>query len=103
MSELVTLAEAKLQLRVTWDDENQYIQLLLDAAESTVLDYIKKDYEWTDITVPGFVKLAILVTLSTYFDPYRDGDNFDNNKVAFGYLPPAVTALIHRVRPLAYA
>jgi hypothetical protein len=103
MSDLVTLPEAKLQLRVTWDDEDQYIQLVLDAAEAAVLDYIKKDWGWAAGTVPKGVKLAILVLMSTYYEPFRDGDNFDNPSVAFGYPPPAVTSLLHRYRKPAYA
>lgn len=103
MSDLVTLSEAKLQLRVTWDDEDEYIQLVLDAAEAAVLDYIKKDWEWAEDTVPKSVKLAILVLMTTYFEPFRDGDNFDNDKIAFGYPPPAVTSLLHRYRKPAYA
>lgn len=103
MSILVNLNQAKQQLRVTWDDENEYIQLLLDASEDAVLNYIKVDKGWDDITVPPSVKLAILVVLSTYYESFREGDNFDNSKVAFGYLPPAATALLHRFRSPAYA
>ncbi len=103
MATLVTLEQAKNQLRVTWNDEDVHIQFMLDAAEGAVLDYIKKDYEWTALTCPPFIKLAILVVLSTYFDPYRDGDDFDNDKVAYGYLPPAATALLHRYKTPAMA
>lgn len=105
MADLVTLDQAKLQLRVTWDDEDEYIQLLLDAAESAVLDYLKVDLDdlpWNITTVPKGIVLAILVLMSTYFEPYRDGDDFDD-KVALGYPPPAVTALLHRYRSPAYA
>lgn len=103
MANLVSLDEAKMQLRVTWNDEDMYIQLVLDAAESAVLDYIKQDKGWTASSVPSGVKLAILVMLSTYYEPFRDGDNFDNATVAFGYPPPAVTSLLHRYRKPAYA
>lgn len=103
MATLVTLAEAKLQLRVTWNDEDTFIQLVLDAAESAVLDYIKTAWGWTAATVPPAVKLSILVLLSTYYEPFRDGDNFDNATVAFGYPPPAVTSLLHRYRTPAMA
>lgn len=103
MATLVTLDQAKQQIRVTWDDEDTSIQLLLDAAEASVLDYIKQDYGWTALTCPPFVKLAILVVLSTYYDPYRDGDDFDNDKIAYGYLPPAATALLHRLKKPALA
>lgn len=98
MADLVTLEEAKLQLRITWDDEDLYVQLVLDAAEAAVLDYIKKNWGWTASSVPKGVKLAILVLMTTYFEPFRDGDNFDNATVAFGYPPPAVTSLLHRYR-----
>lgn len=103
MANLVTLPEAKLQLRITWDDEDAFVQLVLDAAESAVLDYIKVDKGWTASSVPAGVKLAILVLMSTYYEPFRDGDNFDNSNVAFGYPPPAVTSLLHRYRSPAYA
>lgn len=102
MANLVTLNEAKLQLRVTWEDEDLYIQLLLDAAEAAVLDYIKKPYMWKGTNVPPHVKLAILIVLSEYYDSYRDGGEIDN-KVAMGYLSPAVTSLLHRLRSPAYA
>lgn len=103
MAALVTLEEAKLQLRVTWEDEDLFIQLVLDASESAVLNYVKKDWGWTASTVPAGVKLAILVLMSTYYEPFRDGDNFDNSNVAFGYPPPAVTSLLHRYRTPAMA
>jgi UDP-galactopyranose mutase len=102
MADFVTLQEAKMQLRVVWEDEDQTIQMLLDAAEDAVLNYIKKDWGWTSETVPKSVKLAILVLLSTYYEPFRDGDNF-TNQIALGYPPPAVTALLHRFRSPAYA
>lgn len=102
MADLVSLDEAKLQLRITWDDEDQYVDLLLSAAEAAVLDYIKKDKGWTALTVPKGVKLAILVLMSTYYDPFRDGDNF-GNEIALGYPPPAVTSLLHRYRSPAYS
>jgi|SRR5215217_4756078 len=103
MADLVSLEEAKLQLRITWDDEDQYVELVLAAAEAAVLDYIKEDKGWTASSVPKGVKLAILVLMNTYYEPFRDGDNFDNATVAFGYPPPAVTSLLHRYRKPAYA
>lgn len=103
MADLVSLEEAKLQLRITWDDEDQYVELVLAAAEAAVLDYIKEDKGWSISTVPKGVKLAILVLMSTYYEPFRDGDNFDNPSVAHGYFPPAVTSLLHRYRKPAYA
>lgn len=102
MADLVSLEEAKLQLRITWDDEDQYVELVLDAAESAVLDYIKEEKGWTASSVPKGVKLAILVLMNTYYEPFRDGDNF-LNEIAFGYPPPAVTSLLHRYRKPAYA
>lgn len=102
MADLVTLEQAKKNLRITWDDEDDYIQIVLDGAESAVLDYLKGERNWNASTVPKNVVLAILVLTSTYFDSFRDGDNFDD-KVAMGYLPPAVTALLHRLRKPAYA
>ena len=102
MSTLVNIDEAKLQLRITWDDEDLYVQLLLDAAESAVLDYIKKDYMWTELNVPPHVKLAILVVMAEYYDSLRDGGEIDN-KIAMGYLSPAATSLLHRLRSPAYA
>lgn len=102
MATLVSLNEAKLQLRVTWDDEDTYIDLLTEMAEAAILDYIKRDFGWTAVTVPKVVKLSILLLVASYYDPYRDGDNFDN-EVAMGYFPPAVTSLLHRIRKPAYA
>lgn len=102
MATFVTLQQAKNQLRVTWDDEDAHIQLVLDACEDAVLNYIKRDYNWTVSTVPPAIKLSILVLLSTYTEAYRDGDDMSND-IARGYLPIAVTSLLHRYRKPAWA
>lgn len=102
MANLATLAQAKAQLRVDWTEEDNHISLLLDAAESAVLDYIKRDYEWTSANVPKAVTLSILVMVSVFYDYYRNGAGVENN-IANGYLPPAVTSLLHRYRSPALA
>lgn len=94
----LTLSQIKSQLRIDWTDEDVYLNLLGEAAEEAVLDYIKKDYEWTTVTVPKNVILSMLVLCSTYYEAYRNGDDFDNPNVAYGYFPPAVTSLLHRYR-----
>lgn len=102
MPNLVSLEEAKAQLRITWDDEDMYISLLCDASEIAIKNYIKKEYNWTASNVPIDVKLAILVLISTYYEAYRDGGDF-SEEIAMGYPPTAVSWLVNRYRKLAYA
>lgn len=102
MPNLVTLDEVKKQLRVTWDDEDSYLNLLALASESAIINYLKYTPTWTTSTVPSDVKLAILVLITTYYEAYRDGGDF-TDQIALGYPPAPVSWLLHRYRKPAYA
>lgn len=101
MANLVSLQEAKRQLRITWADDDQHISFLVAACEASILNYVKKDYGWTTENVPPDVKLAILAQISSYYDFVRDGQSIETDSVALGYPPPLVTALLHRYRPIS--
>lgn len=103
MAALVTLEQARMHLRIsdTVEDDPD-IQMKLEQASDIVLDYIKqRDAPWTPTTVPRPVQAAVLIMLSRLFDDRAAG--VENNQVALGYLPPSVTALLHRYRDPALA
>ncbi len=108
MAELVSIADAAIHLRIDgyaddgWDatDQGKDVQSKLDQAEAIVLNYLKKDdnpEEWTEETVPGSIRAAILITLSDLFE-HRAGSADDDV-----FLSSAVRALIHRYRDPAMA
>lgn len=70
MAALITLAEAKTQLRITSDAHDADIELKRVQASEIVVDYLKgnADESWTDANVPGVVKAAILIQLTVLFD-----------------------------------
>lgn len=113
MAALVTLAQAKGHLRVTWPDTDPRaadLQLKLDTAEATILDAINQsnpDYwpgvtaTWTDeLTVPKSVHAAILLQLGE-LDAYR-GDEADADAPArdagLDDLSPRIRALLRLYR-----
>lgn len=102
MPNLVTLNEVKQQLRITWSDEDSYLNLLALASERAIINYLKFEPTWTNANVPEDVKLAILVLITTYYEAYRDGGDF-TDQIAMGYPPVPVTWLLHRYRKPAYA
>lgn len=71
---LITLAQAKAQLVIEDDDRDSEILLKAEEATDIVVDYLKKpDHGWTDRTVPGRVRLAILMVLTSIF--FNRGDD----------------------------
>jgi len=66
MSDLVTLAEAKLHLRVTHDDEDTAIAMMIAAASEAVLDVATG---WDgEGDAPVRLKLAVLTRVAVMFD-----------------------------------
>ena len=71
MAALITLAQAKAQLRVTYTDEDTVITEYLEQASQLVLDFIKATYDeddvatrppdWTLATVPRPIQAAVLM------------------------------------------
>jgi hypothetical protein len=113
MATLVTLAQAKGHLRVTWPDTDPRaadLQLKLDTAQAIILGSINRsnpDYwpavtaTWTDeTTVPFEVHGAILLQLGE-LDQYR-GDEADNEAPArdagLDDLSPRIRALLRLYR-----
>lgn len=103
--DLVTLDQAKAQIRVfgTAEDDDLY-QRLADA-ESIVLDYLKDgaDEDWTEETVPGPVRAAILRQFAHLYQ-FR-GDHPDDRGVTANDdgLAPGVKGLLMRLRDPALA
>lgn len=72
MSAAVTLAEAKLHLRVINNLENSLIQLYLDAAEAWVADYIDDPIPGASNSppdpAPTNIKAAILLVVGDLYE-----------------------------------
>jgi hypothetical protein len=94
-SALVTLEQAKLQLREDDDDlVDSDISMKAQQATDIVLDYLKApDRGWTLETVPGEVHAAILLVLSGLYEGRDAGD----------VISPAVVSLLMRNRDPAMA
>lgn len=112
MVAFVTLQQAKRHLRILYADEDEDIQDKVQQASAIIVDYLKRpDHGWTDAqdgspptrsTAPMVVQAATLLMLSTLWE-FREGEVEPNYDAADGYLPKAVTALLHRLREPAYA
>jgi len=80
---LVTLATAKLHLRITTaalDPGDVDLQLKLDQAEAVILRYLKgqADPLWTNpATAPGNVTAAILLMLSSLYEHRGDDETLN--------------------------
>lgn len=70
MADIVTLAEAKAWLRVSGDDENDTIALLISAASDAVGD-LADLWDGTG-EVPARLKLAVLSRIAIAFDGRTD-------------------------------
>lgn len=90
MIPLLSLIEAKDDLKVSTDDEDSQIALLVDMASDIVMGYIKKDaeaLEWDEFSVPFRIKAAVILVLRAL---YHGGDNDP--------LGDTVRRLLHRDR-----
>ena len=77
---LVTLATAKAHLRITVTTDDADIQLKLDQAEATILEYLDTsvDAAWVSpATAPGPVTQAILLWLTRLYEHRGDDDGQD--------------------------
>jgi hypothetical protein len=72
---LLSLTQAKAQLRVTHDEEDFYIEEVLADAEDIIASFMGDlfDADWTPQTVPGAVRAAILKQM-TYMWSHRGED-----------------------------
>ena len=104
MADLVTLAELKAHLRLSTpegDPEDPDLQAKLDAAEQTVLDYLKQP----DATVfegDASVRAAVLIQAGLLYR-FRGDDEIATGRSAEGELNPTVVALLYRKRDPALA
>lgn len=95
---LVTLDQAKRQLRIDYDDENADLTMKMEQASAIIVDYIKRpDHGWTEENVPPLVQAAILLVLTDLWDR-RNGSNKDDS-----ILSRTVRDLLERYRDPALA
>ena len=72
---LVSLTQAKAHLRVTVTTDDADIQLKLDQAEATILEYLDTsvDAAWVSpATAPGMVSASILLVLTDLYEHRGD-------------------------------
>ena len=99
---LVTLVQAKAQLRVTSTHEDADITVKAGDATAIIIDYLKRsDHGWTVDTVPGHVREAILLQL-TWIWTHR-GDEQMPDLSAHDGLAPGVKGVLMRQRDPALA
>lgn len=100
MTDLVTLDEVKLALRIDSFDDDDLLEPLITTASEAVVGYLKDQAEVlipgltdspADIDPPKFIKQATILLV----DYYHRGD-FQGAEP--GYLPPHVTALLYSKR-----
>lgn len=103
---LVSLDEAKRQIRQTQDHEDEHIQLQIEAASASVMAYLKS-YDFIDsggdvidADVPAQVKQATLLLVGFLF---RDRDGQSASDWKDGYLPAPVISLLYNLRDPALA
>jgi len=93
MASLISLADAKTDLRVTSTDDDNDVTLKMNMATEIVVDYIKRpDHGWDVDTSPYLIKAAIILVLRNLFDE----ENSDP-------LTDGVKAILHRFRDPALA
>jgi hypothetical protein len=98
---LVTLITAKAHLRVTVTTDDTDIQLKLDQAEATILDYLDTsvDAAWVSpATAPGWVTASILLLLTDLYEHRGDDTSEISDKTW-----EAITRLLVRARNPALA
>lgn len=97
---LVTLAQAKMHLRIDVSTDDVDIQLKLDQAEAIILDYLKDraDPAWVDpATAPLPVTAAILLMTARLYEHRGDAEKEDRD------LWTALERLLMRFRDPALA
>jgi hypothetical protein len=98
---LVTLAEAKDQIRVTHSFSDAELQRTLDDAEDMIRQYLKtkNDPAWTAETVPGAIRAAILRQVTHLVADRGDRDSAPND----AGLAPHVEQSLNLYRDPAFA
>lgn len=105
---LVTLEEAKNQLRVRHSEEDTDIELKMELATDLVLAYLELEDNvtgspatWDDANVPHDVKAAVLAQLTELWQ-FR-GDSAAPPRSTGGMLCPQAEAYLKMRRPIALA
>jgi len=66
---LITIEQAKQQLRIDYDDQDVDLRMKMEQASEIVVDYLKKpQHGWTETTAPKPVQAAILLVLTALWD-----------------------------------
>lgn len=74
MTTLVTIDEAKRQLRIENDDQDTVITDIAADASALILDYLKTpDADYDDTTVPLVIKRAVLALLTVLMEDRSAG------------------------------
>ncbi|WP_038777166.1 head-tail connector protein [Burkholderia pseudomallei] len=96
MSDLITLAQAKAQLRITDTDSDEELKGLVTASSDIIVGYLKTDAaaSYTADTVPPRIRTAVLLVLASLYED-REGANDP--------IGPAVQSLLMRDRDPALA
>ena len=68
---IVTVEEVKSHLRIQYDDEDGYIESLIEQAQAAAADYCRVSF--TD-NAPEPVRLAVLLMISHYFENRDNSD-----------------------------
>jgi len=76
MNDLVTLDQAKAQLRITDTDSDTELAAMVTSASAIIVGYLKTDTAaaYTVDTVPAHVRTAVLLVLASLYED-REGAN----------------------------
>lgn len=98
---LLSLAQAKNQLRIPLEDTSRDAELyeMVEEASAIILDYLKvgEDNTWDEITVPWHVRAAVKLMLTHLHE--HAGDDMSNDEDLWN----AVRRLLERSRDPALA
>jgi hypothetical protein len=100
MADLLTLEQAKEQLRITDSLHDADVQAKLDAAEAIILEYIGPHVTWTE--TPKSVETAILRYLSHLYED-RTGRASDGDTPASADVWDDIRQILGRVRTPVFA
>ena len=104
-----TLEETKQALRIDHDDDDDSLDILIQAATGAVANYLKSaadDYLDSGGSVPSGVEVPAVIKTATimlagYF--YKNPDQDPEKDFERGYLPAPVMALLYPLRDPALA
>lgn len=106
---LITLEDAKAQVRADFDHDDSYIETLIHSASAAVINYLAgAEDDFLDSTgavivdsndaplgIPHEVQMAVRLLVSEYYR-YRDGTGSERSEIS--QLPPSVQALLYPLR-----